>query len=84
MPRRWMGAPVVTEDVVEGVVEDEEEHEIAPGLREATNGDRTTFVGRLDPSSRVRPDDEIELVVDTERLQFFDLETGHAIHESAV
>jgi multiple sugar transport system ATP-binding protein len=76
--------PVVTEDAVEGVVEDEEEHEIAPGLREATNGDRTTFVGRLDPSSKVRPDDEIELVVDTERLQFFDLETGHAIHESAV
>ena len=76
--------PVVTEDVVEGAVVDEAEHEIAAELLEATNGDRTTFVGRFDPSSRVRPDDEVELVVDTEKLQFFDLETGHAIHESAV
>jgi len=76
--------PVVTEDVVEGAVVDEAEHEIAADLLESGNGDRSTFVGRFDPSSQVRPDDEIELVVDTEKLQFFDLETGHAIHESAV
>jgi multiple sugar transport system ATP-binding protein len=75
--------PVVTEDVIEGAVDDEAEHEIAADLREST-GDRTTFVGRFDPSSRVRPDDAIELVVDTEKLQFFDLDTGHAIHESTV
>jgi len=76
--------PVVTEDVVEGAVVDEAEHEIAADLLESGDGDRSTFVGRFDPSSQVRPDDEIELVVDTEKLQFFDLETGHAIHESAV
>ena len=76
--------PVVTEDVVEGAVVDEAEHELAADLLESANGNRSTFVGRFDPSSQVRPDDEIELVVDTEKLQFFDLETGHAIHESAV
>ena len=76
--------PVVTEDVVEGAVVDEAEHEIAADLLESGNGAQSTFVGRFDPSSRVRPDDEIELVVDTEKLQFFDLETGYAIHESAV
>jgi len=76
--------PVVTEDVVEGAVVDEAEHELAADLLESANGNRSTFVGRFDPSSQVRPDDEIELVVDTEKLQFFDLETGYAIHESAV
>ena len=76
--------PVVTEDVVEGAVVDEAEHEMAADLLESKNGNRSTFVGRFDPSSQVRPDDEIELVVDTEKLQFFDLETGYAIHESAV
>jgi multiple sugar transport system ATP-binding protein len=76
--------PVVTEDVVEGAVVDEAEREIAADLLDSGNGDRSTFVGRFDPSSQVRPDDQIELVVDTGKLQFFDLETGHAIHESAV
>jgi multiple sugar transport system ATP-binding protein len=78
-------APVVTEDVVEGAVVDEEETALAADLMgESGDGHRTTFVGRLDPASTVRPDSEVELVVDTQKLQFFDLETGHAIHESAV
>jgi multiple sugar transport system ATP-binding protein len=77
-------SPVVTEDVVEGAVVDETEHEIVADLLDSTDEGRTTFVGRFDPSSQVRPGDEIELVVDTEKMQFFDLETGHAIHESAV
>jgi multiple sugar transport system ATP-binding protein len=79
--------PVVTEDVVEGAVVDEQEHEIAADLL-GDSGDgnehRTTFVGRLDAASTVKPDTDIELTVDTGKLQFFDLETGHAIHESAV
>jgi multiple sugar transport system ATP-binding protein len=75
--------PVVSEDVLEGAVVDEEEQEIAADLRD--HGDRhATFVGRLDAASDVRPDSDVELVVDTRKLQFFDLETGHAIHESAV
>jgi multiple sugar transport system ATP-binding protein len=75
--------PVVTEDVVEGAVVDEEEAAVAADLMSDTAG-RTTFVGRLDAASSVRPDMDIELVVNTQKLQFFDLETGHAIHESAV
>ena len=78
-------APVVTEDVVEGAVITEEEQVLAADLMgESGDGKRTTFVGRLDPASKVRPDSDVELVVDTQKLQFFDLETGHAIQESAV
>jgi multiple sugar transport system ATP-binding protein len=65
--------PVVTEDVLEGAVVDADEQEVAADLISAT------LVGRLDPSSRVRPDSDVELAVDTEKLQFFDLETGFAI-----
>jgi multiple sugar transport system ATP-binding protein len=75
--------PVVTEDVVEGAVVDEDEAAVAADLMSESGG-RTTFVGRLDAASHVRPDMDIELVVNTQKLQFFDLETGHAIHESAV
>jgi multiple sugar transport system ATP-binding protein len=78
------GAPVVTEDVVEGAVVDKEEQEMAADLLDSGDGNRATFVGRLDTASSVKPDMEIELVVDTQKLQFFDLETAHAIHESAV
>jgi multiple sugar transport system ATP-binding protein len=77
--------PVVTEDVVEGAVLHEEEQSVAADLMgDHGDGNKTTFVGRFDPASRVRPDVDVELVVDTEKLQFFDLETGYAIHESAV
>ena len=77
--------PVVSEDVVEGSVVDQSEQEVAADLMsESGNGHQATFVGRLDPASRVKPDAEVELVVDTHKLQFFDLETGHAVHESAI
>jgi multiple sugar transport system ATP-binding protein len=78
------GAPVVSEDVVEGAVVDEQEQEMAADLLDSGDGIRATFVGRLDTASSVKPDMEIELIVDTQKLQFFDLETGQAIHESAV
>jgi multiple sugar transport system ATP-binding protein len=72
--------PVVTEDVVEGAVVHAEEQEVAADLMgESGNGAKATLVGRLDPASRVRPDSDVELAVDTEKLQFFDLETGFAI-----
>jgi multiple sugar transport system ATP-binding protein len=77
--------PVVTEDVVEGAVVDEAEKAVAADLLgESGDGHRTTFVGRFDAASKVKPDVDVEVVVDTQKLQFFDLETGHAIHESAV
>jgi multiple sugar transport system ATP-binding protein len=72
--------PVLTEDVVEGAVVHAEEQEVAADLMgESGNGAKATLVGRLDPASRVRPDSDVELTVDTEKLQFFDLETGFAI-----
>jgi multiple sugar transport system ATP-binding protein len=70
--------PVVTEDVVEGAVVSAEEHEVAADLM-SEDGAKATLVGRLDPSSRVKPDSEVELTVESEKLQFFDLETGFAI-----
>ena len=71
--------PVVTDDVVEGIAV-QEEHEVAADLLgDTANGAKATLVGRLDPASRVRPDDDLELAVATEKLQFFDLETGFAI-----
>jgi multiple sugar transport system ATP-binding protein len=78
-------SPVVTEDVVEGAVVDADEAAVAADLMgDSEGGGHTTFVGRFDASSKVRPDSDVELVVNTQKLQFFDLETGHAIHESAV
>jgi multiple sugar transport system ATP-binding protein len=72
--------PVVTDDVVEGAVVHAEEHAVAADLMSDTGSSHTaTLVGRLDPSSRVRPDSDVELAVDTEKLQFFDLDTGFAI-----
>jgi multiple sugar transport system ATP-binding protein len=78
------GTPVVTEDVLEAAVVDEQEQTIAADLLDSGDGRLATFVGRLETTSSVKPDMEIELAVDTQTLQFFDLETGHAIHESAV
>jgi multiple sugar transport system ATP-binding protein len=72
--------PVVTDDVVEGAVVQAEEQEVAADLLgDSGDGNKTTFVGRLDPASRVKPDSDVELSVDTGKLQFFDLETGFAV-----
>src|SRR5436190_7899674 len=71
--------PVVTEDVIEGAVVYAEEHDVAADLLGESDAAKATLVGRLDPASRVKPDSEVELSVNTEKLQFFDLETGFAI-----
>ena len=41
----------------------------------------TRFVAAFAPRSRVRIGDEVEVVVDTERMHFFDPETGNAIRD---
>jgi multiple sugar transport system ATP-binding protein len=41
--------------------------------------DATKFVASFAPRSRVRAGNEIEVVVDTERMHFFDPDTGEAI-----
>jgi multiple sugar transport system ATP-binding protein len=71
------GRPVLAEDVLEGLVDTEAAGELAE-IKDA-DGQRATVVARLDSSASVRPDDAIELAVDTRHLHFFDLETGAAI-----
>jgi multiple sugar transport system ATP-binding protein len=70
--------PVLVEDVLEGIVDMEAADDIAEIKGEA-QGARATVVARLDPSTRVRPDDAIDLAVDLRRLHFFDLDNGEAI-----
>jgi multiple sugar transport system ATP-binding protein len=41
----------------------------------------TKFVAAFAPRSRVRVGDQVEVVVDTERMHFFDPETGNAIRD---
>jgi multiple sugar transport system ATP-binding protein len=42
--------------------------------------DKSTFVAQLDPRTRIREGEQVELVVDTGRLHFFDPETGLGIY----
>jgi multiple sugar transport system ATP-binding protein len=41
----------------------------------------TSFVASFAPRSRVRAGDQVEVVVDTGRMHFFDPETGGAIRD---
>jgi multiple sugar transport system ATP-binding protein len=63
---------VVTEDTAE-LAKDAQTHDLP-----ATQ-DGTPFVASFAPRSRVRPGDTVEVVVDRERMHFFDPETGTAI-----
>ena len=71
------GKPVVTDDVLEGAVELEEA--MIDDLTQRAEDERTTFVGRFNAETDVRPDHIVEMVVETDKLQFFDLESGAAI-----
>jgi multiple sugar transport system ATP-binding protein len=66
--------PVLVEDVLEGLVDVEHSSDLAEIMTEG----RATVIARLDASAYVRPDDTVELAVDTRKLHFFDLETGAA------
>jgi multiple sugar transport system ATP-binding protein len=71
-------APVLVEDVVEGLVEMEEATDLVE-IKQEGDSARAFVVARLDASSRVRPDEPVELSVDLRRLHFFDLDSGAAI-----
>jgi multiple sugar transport system ATP-binding protein len=75
------GKPVVTDDVLEGAVELEDA--MLDDLAQKADEERTTFVGRFDAESDVRPDHIVDMAVDTTKLQFFDLETGTSIRAGA-
>ncbi len=71
--------PVLTEDVKELAVDVGAEH--LARLERAAQQNTSVFVAALDPKSKAREGDEIELAVDTSGLHFFDLGTGLGIYE---
>jgi multiple sugar transport system ATP-binding protein len=70
--------PVLAEDVLEGLVDAEEAHDLAE-IRTEGDDARALVVARLDASTTVRPDERVELAVDLRKLHFFDLDSGSAI-----
>jgi len=69
--------PVLTEEVRE-VLADTDRSRVADVEAEA-RAQRSVFIGRFDPVSRVRPGDDVEIAVKTSKLHFFDLERETAI-----
>jgi multiple sugar transport system ATP-binding protein len=71
------GTPVMTDEVKE-IAADLDSTLAAELEAEAFNA-RLPLVGRFDVASRARADASVEVVVDTSRIHYFDLETGAAI-----
>jgi multiple sugar transport system ATP-binding protein len=71
------GTPVMSDEVRE-VAADLDESMIHE-LEAEAQGAKLPLVGRFDVASRARSDASIEVVVDTSRAHFFDLESGAAI-----
>jgi multiple sugar transport system ATP-binding protein len=69
--------PVTTEEVLD-VAKDVDEAAVQELESDAVQH-QTLFVGRFEAQSRVREGQSVELVVDTSKLQFFDLESGLAL-----
>jgi multiple sugar transport system ATP-binding protein len=73
--------PAITEDVRELAADIDEAAE-ALATTAAADGHRSTVLARLNPRTRARKGEPIELVVDTHRLHFFDADTGGGIYGS--
>ncbi|MEX1264823.1 MAG: sn-glycerol-3-phosphate ABC transporter ATP-binding protein UgpC [Actinomycetota bacterium] len=69
--------PVVTDDTKELVRDLGGADELEARAEEGTS----SFVARLDPRTTARRGEPLELVVDVERLHFFDLDEGSAIFD---
>ena len=69
--------PVVTAEVIEVAADIDEA--AAADLAEEAARRRTPVVGRFDIRSKARVGAAVEMVVDTDHLHFFDLETGLAV-----
>ena len=50
--------------------------------RQAQEGE-ANIVARLNPRTKIRPGERVELVVDTQRLHFFDPDDGSGIYGGA-
>jgi multiple sugar transport system ATP-binding protein len=71
---------VLTEDAKE-LAHDVGQEALEAAEQGAQSGS-STFLARINPRSEVKVGDPIELVLDVERLHFFDPETGLGIYES--
>ncbi|HEY6887995.1 MAG TPA: sn-glycerol-3-phosphate ABC transporter ATP-binding protein UgpC [Solirubrobacter sp.] len=71
------GKPVLTDEVKE--VAADLDSTMAAELESEAFNSRLPLVGRFDVASRARADLSIEVVVDTSRIHFFDLDSGAAI-----
>ncbi|MGI9608858.1 MAG: ABC transporter ATP-binding protein [Acidimicrobiia bacterium] len=63
--------PVVTPDVEELLAD--------TGQDASSLGETSSFIARVSPDARVRRGDEIDLIVDTTKLHFFDKDSGDRI-----
>jgi multiple sugar transport system ATP-binding protein len=70
--------PAVTDDVRELAVD--VGHEALERIEHTAAAGETPFVARLSPRSRVATGGRVELVVDTERLHFFDPTDGRGVY----
>jgi multiple sugar transport system ATP-binding protein len=70
---------VVTEDMKELAAD---VGEGAERLEQKAKEGVNEFVAQLDPKTRIRKGDEIDLAVDTTRLHFFDTDTSAGVHTS--
>ena len=74
-----VGAPMVlTEDTKE--LASDVGTEALEDLEQRATKEESTFVAQLDPRTRIKEGEQVELVVDTERLHFFDPQTGLGIY----
>jgi multiple sugar transport system ATP-binding protein len=71
------GTPVTTEEVKE--VAADTDASVIRELEAESRDAKLPIVARFDEASRVRTGDNVEVVVDTRRLHFFDLESGNAV-----
>jgi multiple sugar transport system ATP-binding protein len=71
--------PVLREEVLEGVVEQDEA--IVEAMKSDALERRMTFVGRFGSNLQLRLGEAVEMTVDTQKLHFFDLESGTTIPE---
>jgi len=70
--------PALTEDVKELVVDVGQD--VLQKVQKSAEGGEANVVARLNPRTRVQQGDRLELVVDTERLHFFDPDDGSGIY----
>ena len=68
---RLNAKPVITPDIEELLADS--------GADVASLGDETEFTARISPDVRVRQGDRVNMVINTEKLHFFDADTGNRI-----